>query len=180
MAIHSKILEEGYIMAKAVLECKDVFKQYELHSGPLEVLKGVSFELKDKELYQIFYNPKTSWSESGFYSHFVAQADEVSTPLVSTLLKMVKVIDQWNIKSFSKVLTDDMYDTFKYTKDINGELENFKKGLINSFIESYVKKRFRNTPDNLNREEQHSRQITFYLKLFKEFNVKSFTKLHLM
>ncbi|MBK5115140.1 MAG: ABC transporter ATP-binding protein [Candidatus Heimdallarchaeota archaeon] len=40
-------------MSSAVLECKDVFKQYELHSGPLEVLKGVSFELKEKELLAI-------------------------------------------------------------------------------------------------------------------------------
>jgi len=40
-------------MSSAVLECKDVFKQYELRSGPLEVLKGVSFELKEKELLAI-------------------------------------------------------------------------------------------------------------------------------
>lgn len=40
-------------MSSAVLECKDVFKQYELHSGPLEVLKGVTFELKEKELLAI-------------------------------------------------------------------------------------------------------------------------------
>lgn len=40
-------------MSSAVLECKDVFKQYELRSGPLEVLKGVSFDLKEKELLAI-------------------------------------------------------------------------------------------------------------------------------
>jgi len=40
-------------MSSAVLECKDVFKQYELRSGPLEVLKGVSFSLKEKELLAI-------------------------------------------------------------------------------------------------------------------------------
>jgi putative ABC transport system ATP-binding protein len=40
-------------MSSAVLECKDVFKQYELRSGPLEVLKGVSFKLKEKELLAI-------------------------------------------------------------------------------------------------------------------------------
>ncbi len=40
-------------MSSAVLECKDVYKQYELRSGPLEVLKGVSFDLKEKELLAI-------------------------------------------------------------------------------------------------------------------------------
>ncbi len=40
-------------MSSAVLECKDVFKQYELRSGPLEVLKGVSFDLKENELLAI-------------------------------------------------------------------------------------------------------------------------------
>ena len=40
-------------MSSAVLECKEVFKQYDLRSGPLEVLKGVSFVLKEKELLAI-------------------------------------------------------------------------------------------------------------------------------
>ena len=40
-------------MSTAVLDCKDVYKQYELRSGPLEVLKGVSFELKENELLAI-------------------------------------------------------------------------------------------------------------------------------
>ena len=40
-------------MSNSVLGCKDVFKQYELRSGPLEVLKGVSFELKEKEMLAI-------------------------------------------------------------------------------------------------------------------------------
>ncbi|NHJ48100.1 MAG: ABC transporter ATP-binding protein, partial [Asgard group archaeon] len=40
-------------MSKAILQCKDVYKQYELRSGPLEVLKGVTFELNEGELLAI-------------------------------------------------------------------------------------------------------------------------------
>ena len=40
-------------MSDIVLECKDVFKQYELRSGPLEVLKGVSFKLNQGEMLAI-------------------------------------------------------------------------------------------------------------------------------
>lgn len=40
-------------MAKTILKCIDVQKQYELRSGPLQVLKGVSFELSEGELLAI-------------------------------------------------------------------------------------------------------------------------------
>ncbi len=40
-------------MVDIVLECKDVFKQYELRSGPLEVLKGVTFKLNKGEMLAI-------------------------------------------------------------------------------------------------------------------------------
>lgn len=40
-------------MSNIVLECKDVFKQYELRSGPLEVLKGVTFTLNKGEMLAI-------------------------------------------------------------------------------------------------------------------------------
>ena len=40
-------------MSKVVLKCENVYKQYELRAGPLEVLKGVSFDLKESELLAI-------------------------------------------------------------------------------------------------------------------------------
>jgi len=40
-------------MSNIVLECKDVFKHYELRSGPLEVLKGVTFKLNKGEMLAI-------------------------------------------------------------------------------------------------------------------------------
>ncbi|MHA1367820.1 MAG: ABC transporter ATP-binding protein [Candidatus Heimdallarchaeota archaeon] len=40
-------------MSDPVLKCDNVFKHYELRSGPLEVLKGVSFELSEGELLAI-------------------------------------------------------------------------------------------------------------------------------
>ncbi|MBN1328437.1 MAG: ABC transporter ATP-binding protein [Candidatus Heimdallarchaeota archaeon] len=40
-------------MSKTILKCKDVFKHYELRSGKLEVLKGVSFDLREGELLAI-------------------------------------------------------------------------------------------------------------------------------
>ncbi len=40
-------------MSNIVLECKNVFKQYELSSGPLEVLKGVTFTLNKGEMLAI-------------------------------------------------------------------------------------------------------------------------------
>jgi putative ABC transport system ATP-binding protein len=40
-------------MVDKVLKCIDVHKQYELRSGPLQVLKGVSFELSKGELLAI-------------------------------------------------------------------------------------------------------------------------------
>jgi len=40
-------------MTKIVLKCIDVQKQYELRSGPLQVLKGVSFDLSEGELLAI-------------------------------------------------------------------------------------------------------------------------------
>ncbi|NHJ86394.1 MAG: ABC transporter ATP-binding protein [Asgard group archaeon] len=40
-------------LSKTILKCDDVFKQYELRSGPLEVLKGVTFELQEGELLAI-------------------------------------------------------------------------------------------------------------------------------
>ncbi|MHA1220246.1 MAG: ATP-binding cassette domain-containing protein, partial [Candidatus Heimdallarchaeota archaeon] len=40
-------------MSKTIFRCEDVYKQYELRSGPLQVLKGVSFELYEGELLAI-------------------------------------------------------------------------------------------------------------------------------
>ncbi|NHK30882.1 MAG: ABC transporter ATP-binding protein [Asgard group archaeon] len=40
-------------MSNKILKCIDVQKQYELRSGPLQVLKGVSFELSEGELLAI-------------------------------------------------------------------------------------------------------------------------------
>jgi len=40
-------------MSKVVLSCNDVFKSYDLKSGSLQVLKGVTFELYESELLSI-------------------------------------------------------------------------------------------------------------------------------
>ena len=40
-------------MAEVVLKCDEVFKHYDLRSGPLEVLKGVTFELEKGQLLAI-------------------------------------------------------------------------------------------------------------------------------
>ncbi|HUT80535.1 MAG TPA: ABC transporter ATP-binding protein [Candidatus Bathyarchaeia archaeon] len=40
-------------MSKTILKCEDVYKYYDLRSGKLEVLKGVSFELHEGELLAI-------------------------------------------------------------------------------------------------------------------------------
>lgn len=40
-------------MSDSVLKCDNVFKHYDLRSGPLEVLKGVSFDLSEGELLAI-------------------------------------------------------------------------------------------------------------------------------
>ena len=46
-------MQEEVSMSETVLKCEEVFKHYELRSGPLEVLKGVSFELKKGQLLAI-------------------------------------------------------------------------------------------------------------------------------
>jgi len=40
-------------LSDPVLKCENVFKHYELRSGPLEVLKGVSFQISEGELLAI-------------------------------------------------------------------------------------------------------------------------------
>ncbi len=98
-------------MSKVVLRCENVYKQYELRAGPLEVLKGVSFELNEGELLAI-----VGISGSG------------KTTLLN-LLYGIDVVTSGQILLDGKILTDLSKDEFR-----NFRRDNF--GMI--FQEFYL------------------------------------------